>query len=88
MLAVELRGERVARPWFEAAALAVGASGGADLTPLTSLCRAGVAAPGGHGGFAAIERDVASKLANGKAFRSLPFHLSGDTSGGTRDKPA
>jgi hypothetical protein len=37
---------------FAAAALAVGASGGADLTPLTSLCRAGVAAPGGHGGFA------------------------------------
>jgi len=30
----------------------VGASGGTDLTPLTSLCRAGVAAPGGHGGFA------------------------------------
>ena len=50
---------------FAAAALAVGATGGGDLSPLVNLCRVGAASPGGDGGFPSLERDVATKLAEG-----------------------
>ena len=58
-----------ARAAFDAAALAVAATAGRDLAPLTRLCERGVAATATNanadGGFASIERDVATRLAPG-----------------------
>ena len=56
-----------ARAAFDAAALAVAATAGRDLTPLTRLCERGVAASNAHpdGGFASIDRDAAARLAPG-----------------------
>jgi hypothetical protein len=50
---------------FAAAAMAVGATGGKDHGPLTSLCRKGVASRAGDGGFPIIEREVQRVLAPG-----------------------
>lgn len=58
-----------ARSAFDAAALAVGATGGKDFGPLVRLCERGVAAADGGGGYASIEDDVRRKLAEGSAVR-------------------
>ena len=59
-----------ARAAFDAAALAVGATGGKDVSALVRLCERGVAAADGSGGFAIIEAAVRQKLADGSAVKN------------------